>query len=303
MELLKIENYVESRFGTAIALGNFDGVHVGHQKLILEMIKRANRNGLKSSVLLFQNHTKLFLDGVGPSLITSPEQKNDLIYKLGVEIIYSMIFNESVMKLSPEEFVTEILIKKLNVKTIVVGSDYRFGFKASGDSNLLMKLGDKFGIDVKIFEPVLIEGEVVSSTRIRDCLLSGKIEQARILLGRDYSLYGKVVSGKKIGKKLGFPTANIQPLVNYVIPQNGVYSTQTVVDEVKYLSATSVGYNPTFTENSIKIESHIIDFDSTIYGNTVELLFIKYLREEIKFDNLELLKKQIQDDIIEVKLS
>lgn len=301
MELLNIKNYNETRFGTSIALGNFDGVHIGHQKLINRMIDIANIKNLKPSILLFKNHTRSLLDGIGPSLITSEEQKNDLIYKLGVDIIYNMDFDESIMKLSPERFFDEILLKRLNVKSIVVGSNYRFGFNALGDANLLKKLGTKYGIYVEIFEPIYIDDEIVSSTRIREYLSNGNMEKAKLLLGRNYSIFGRVVPGKNIGNKLGFPTANIERFINYVIPKNGVYSSQIVVNNRRYLSATSVGYNLTFNENSIKIESHIIDFDENIYDRMVELIFIKYLREEIKFKSIELLKNQILEDIIKVK--
>lgn len=301
METINVENYTETRFNTAIALGNFDGVHIGHQKLVLEMIAMANENKLRKSILLFENHTKSFLDGVGPRLLTSPEQKKDLIMDLGVDTVYSMQFNENIMKLSPERFVSDILVNKLRVKVIVVGTDYRFGHKASGDSKLLQEIGKGYGIEVKIFEPIYYNNEIVSSTRIRNSLINSDLEDAKVMLARDYSIYGKVVPGKKIGNKLGFPTANIQPNVNYVLPKNGVYSTLTLVDNIKYLSATSVGFNPTFKEKSIKIESHIIDFEADIYEKIVELKFIEYLRPEIKFDTIELLKKQINTDIIRVK--
>jgi riboflavin kinase/FMN adenylyltransferase len=300
MELLNVENYEE--IGTAIALGNFDGVHIGHQQLIKKVINISKIKGLKSSVLLFKNHTRTLVDSNGPLLLSSYEQKNSLIENLGIDIIYTMPFNEEFRKLSPEEFFTNILIKKLNVRTIVVGVDYRFGYKASGDSNVLLKLGEKFGVEVIIFNPIYFEGSVVSSTRIRECLLSGNIRKANKMLGRDYSIIGEVVRGKEIGHKLGFPTANIKPSINYVIPKNGVYSTETIVEDIRYLSATSVGYNPTFMENEIKIESHIIDFNDLIYNKTIELIFVEYLREEMKFNNIESLKKQILEDIKKVKL-
>ena len=303
MELINIDNFNEDRFETAIALGNFDGVHLGHQSLIKQMISISNEGGLNSSVLLFENHTKSTIDGKGPSLITSKEQKYNLVHELGVKTIYSMKFDEFIMKLTPEDFVTEILIKKLNAKAVVVGNDYRFGHKASGDAELLIELGIKHGLKIVIVDPLYLDGDIVSSTRIRKCILSGDVKGASKLLGRDYSILGKVVPGKKIGNKLGFPTANIDPLINFVLPKNGVYSTKTIVDGVKYISATSVGYNPTFRENSIKIESHIIGFAQDIYDMNIELVFVEFLRDEIKFESVELLKKQILLDINKVKLS
>ena len=259
MEVLKVKDN-NKKYNSAIALGNFDGVHIGHQELIKKMIYIANKNDYISSVLMFENHTKSIIEGKGPSLITCKKQRYDIIEKLGVDIIYTMDFNEYIMKLSPEDFVTKILIEKLNVKAVVVGTDYRFGYKAAGNSETLKELGVKHGIKVKILEPIFIDGEIISSTRVRKSILDGDMKKVSRLLGRNYSILGKVVPGKRIGNKLGFPTANMEPLINYVLPKNGVYSTETVVDGVKYLSASSVGYNPTFREEVIKIESHIIGF-------------------------------------------
>ena len=301
MEIINIENFKEDRFKTAIALGNFDGVHIGHQKLIKEMVENAKKNGLKSSVLLFHNHTKTVLEGKGPKLITSLNQKYDLIENLGVDIIYTMTFNENIMKLSPEEFVNRILIEKLKCKAVAVGTDYRFGHKASGNADLLTKLGDKFNLLVNIVSPMYVDDEIVSSTKIRELISEGDLDMAKILLGRDYSVFGNVIHGKKMGTKLGFPTANIELLENYIIPKKGVYNTRTIIDNNNYLSATSVGYNPTFSEDRLKIESHIIDFNDNIYGKTIELVFIKYLRDEFKFETLDLLKEQMGKDIMKVK--
>lgn len=301
MELLNLDSNNETGYNTAIALGNFDGVHVGHQSLIKKMIEMSDELNLTPSVLLFNNHTRSHLDGKGPALLTSSEQKIDIFSRLGVKKIFNINFNDSIMKLTPEDFFIEILIKKLKVKAIIVGYNYTFGYKASGNSATLKELGDRFGVSVEILDPVYIDGEIVSSTGIRDYLKEGRLDKVKDFLGRDYSICGKVVTGKRIGKKLGFPTANIQTPINYVIPKTGVYATETLVNDRKYLSATSVGYNPTFEEDSIKIESHIIDFDQDIYSETVQVIFKRYLRDEIKFNNMEDLKQQILEDIIQVK--
>lgn len=301
MELLNVKEITGENSGTAIALGNFDGVHLGHQALIKEMIGIAQKNGYKSSVLMFENHTKSVIDGKGPSLITCMNQRYDILETLGVEIIYKMDFDKSIMNLSPEEFVSKILVDKLNVKAVVVGMDYKFGHKAAGNGQTLKDLGLKYNFKVKILDPIYMDGEIVSSTWVRKSILDGDMKQAKRLLGRNYSILGKVVQGKRIGNKLGFPTANMEPLINYVLPKNGVYSSETILDGVKYLSASSVGYNPTFNENVIKIESHIIGFTKNIYSLNIELVFIEYLRKEIKFDNIDLLKKQILDDINRIK--
>lgn len=221
--------------------------------------------------------------------------------ELGVEIIYSMEFNKEVMKLSPREFVEKILIRRMNCKSVVIGSDYRFGHKASGNADLLKELGKEYGFNVTVLEPIYVRDEIVSSTKIREFLSKGELEKAKAYLGRDYSIVGKVVSGKKIGNKMGYPTANIEPIEDYIIPLNGVYGTISIVGGKKYLSATSVGFNPTFGEKSIKIESHILDFQEDIYGFEVELIFIEYLREELKFNTTKELIEQIDKDIEKIK--
>lgn len=302
MEIIEIKDYKEDRFQTAVALGNFDGVHRGHCDLILGMIKDANESNLKSSLLVFDNHTKTVLTGEAPKTITSTEQKFQIFEDLGVQLIYRMKFDREIMKLHPEEFVKDILIDKLNVKSVVVGFDYRFGHKASGNAELLKELGEKYNFNVIIVEPIYIDNELVSSTRIRNLLQEGNIIEANKLLGRNYSIRGKVVGGKKLGNTLGFPTANIEPIENFVIPKHGVYNTNTLVNNKSYLSATSVGKNPTFKDDGLKIESHIIDFNEDIYGETIDLEFIQYLREEMKFQNLDELKKKVQEDISKVKM-
>lgn len=301
MEILDVMSINEHSYSTAVALGNFDGVHVGHQKLISTMISKGKEMGLRSSLLLFENHTKTVLKKVEQKLITPFDYKLKILESMGVELIFKMIFDETIMKLSPEDFVKKILIDKLNCKAVVVGYDYRFGHKASGDAIYLKELGKKYGFYVTIIEPVYIENKVVSSTEIRELLLSGKLEEARKMLGRNYSIVGKIVPGKKIGNKLGFPTANIEPLGNYIIPKYGVYDTNTIIDNKSYLSASSVGFNPTFNDKSLKIETHILDFNENIYGKTIELQFVRYLREEEKFSNLSQLIKQIEADIMKVK--
>lgn len=301
MEIINVKDYNEIRFKTAIALGNFDGLHMGHQSLILNMILKSQELGIKPSVLLFENHTKKTLEGKGPKLLTPLEQKYSILEKLGVEIIYTMVFNEQIMKLTSEEFVKEILVDKLNIQAVIIGTDYRFGHKASGDAKRLTELGNKFGFLVNIVDPVYIDSNKVSSTSIRELLSSGDLDKAKLLLGREYSILGKVVTGKKIGNSIGYPTANIELLYNSIIPKRGVYSTKTIVDGKTYLSATSVGFNPTFNEDSLKIESHILDFNGDLYGKVIEIVFVKYLREELKFKSIEDLKNQIDKDIFQVK--
>lgn len=297
---LSLGQYRENRFNTAIALGNFDGIHIAHQKLIKEMVEDAKKTGLKSGILLFNTHTRALLEGKSPSLLSSNEQKMEILGDLGIEIVYTIDFDQELMQLSPDEFVKNILVEKLNVKSLCVGFDYRFGFKASGNVEILKELGIKYGFKVIVIDPIYRDN-VVSSTRIRNYIREGKIQDANELLGRHYSISGEVVDGNKMGRKLGFPTANLKIKDNYIIPKVGIYESNIIVHNKSYRGATSIGTNPTFKNDELKIENHILDFKGDIYGEVIEVRFIRYLRDEIKFDNIEDLKKQINNDVKDIK--
>ena len=302
MEILTFENNEKIQQGTAIALGNFDGLHLGHQCLIKKMISESRKKGLKSSVLLFNNHTRsIITEGIEPGIITSNDQKIRILDSLGVELIYSMNFDKEVMKLTPEEFVVKILIDKMKANLVVVGFNYRFGHKAKGDVEYLRKLGVKFGFEVIVLDPVYNNDYIISSTLIRKLIKSGAIEEANKLLDRPYTIEGKVISGKKRGKEMGFPTANLEPYTNYLVPKFGVYKTKTIVDNIEYISLTNVGINPTFDNNIWSIESHILGFNKDIYDNKISLKFLKYLREDIKFNTKEELVNQMKEDIKSIK--
>lgn len=301
MEIIKIEDYIEDRFKTCIALGNFDGIHIGHRNLILSMMENAKTFNLISSVLLFREHPKDMLTGKSPELLTSLEDKEELLEKIGLDIIYEKKFTKEFSKLSPEEFVKEILVDKLNVHSVFVGFDYRFGFKASGDIETLKKLGHKYHFKVYIIEPVYYEASILSSSEIRNHIKEGNIKLVNKMLYRNYKIKGQVVHGSKIGRTLGFPTANIKLSNNYSIPKNGVYETKTIVYGKKYRSLTSIGTNPTVGGDTLKIENYILDFDMDIYDKKIEVEFIKYIREEMMFGSLEDLKLQMKKDLEKIK--
>ena len=301
MNIIELHDDYKSIENTAIALGNFDGIHIGHQNLIERMIEISKINNLISSVLIFENHTKSITSNTSPSLLTNNEQKLNILKKLGVENIYLMKFDEKIMKLSPYEFINNILIDKLNCKSVVVGYNYKFGYKASGNTDTLKKICSENDIYTEIVNPVYHEDKIVSSTLIRSLLTYGKIDIANKLLGRFYTIKGEVVHGKGIGTKLGFPTANIKLTDNFVIPKNGVYSTLTTIGDKTYKSATSVGFNPTFQEKSLKIENHIIGFNDLLYGNIIDISFVEYIRPEISFDKVEDLVNRMIEDVNYIK--
>ena len=301
MEIIELSNYKETRFNTGTALGNFDGIHSGHQELIKSMVTQSEENNFIPSLLLFKKHTKTVINPEKQSIITNINQKIKIANKLGVEIVYLINFDEKFMQLTGEEFVKNIILERMNTKLITIGFDYKFGHKASGDSNYLIELGKKFDIKVNILPPVYSNKEIISSSNIRNLISLGKIKDATQILAREYSVIGKVISGDSRGTDLGFPTANIKLINNYVIPKSGVYMTNTIVDNKKYLSATSIGYNPTFNNNDLKVETNIIDFNQNIYGKTIEIKFIDFIRDNIKFSNIASLIKQMELDIEWIK--
>ncbi|WP_159436058.1 bifunctional riboflavin kinase/FAD synthetase [Anaerosalibacter sp. Marseille-P3206] len=302
MNILTHESKEKVEHRTAVALGNFDGIHLGHQQLINIMTSESEKKGLMSSVLLFNNHTKSIISKESkPGILTSNEQKYRILESLGVQLIYTMKFNESIMKLSPEEFAMEILVEKMKANLVVVGFDYKFGYKAKGDAKYLRKLGIKYGFDVIVVDPVYDNDYIISSTFIRKLLKSGNIKEANKLLGRPYTIEGRVIGGKKRGRQMGFPTANLELLQNYLIPKFGVYKSKTIIDDIEYNSLTNIGKNPTFNNNMWSIESHILDFNKDIYGNRIYIKFLEYLREDKKFNTKEELINQMNLDIESIK--
>ncbi len=297
MEIIKTKDYVEKRFKTSIALGNFDGVHLGHRKLISSLIEACENSNINPSVLLFNKHPKEILCGEGPKILTSFQDKCEIFEDKGIKTIYKVDFKDEFRILSPEDFVSQFLVKKLNIDSVYVGFDYRFAFKASGDIDTLKALGEKYNFKVNVIDPVYDKENILSSTEIRRLIRHGNIKNANKMLNRSYKIRGKVVHGNKLGRTLGFPTANIELLINYQIPKIGVYKTNTIIDNKRYKSITSIGTNPTVGGDIIKIETYILDFNKEIYGKELELEFIDYIRPEMHFSNLEELKLQMKKDV------
>lgn len=295
------KNYFENY--TGVGLGNFDGLHIGHMALINTLIRESRLNGLASIVYTFTKHPENILRKklITPLLLTE-QKKIELLSEIALDNLYFDEFNEDFSRLSPEDFVKKILIDKLNIKLAVAGYDYRFGYKGQGDVPLLKELGKKYGFKVIIIPAIKCDNEVISSTRIRESIKNGKLETAYKLLGRNYSITAEVVSGRRIGNTIGFPTANIHPEAFLVLPENGVYITKTQLDGKLYNSMTNVGYNPTFEDVKQKtVETHLIDFNQDIYGKKIEVFFLKKIRDEKKFKNVEALIEQIKLDMKETK--
>lgn len=286
--------------GTVVALGNFDGLHVAHMDIIRNGIRYARERGLKSGVLLFEENSKNITGAKKIELITPNEAKLELLEREKPDFVYLRKFTREFMQKSPEEFV-RLLVKNLKVKAVCVGYDYRFGYMAEGDVKKLCELGKKYGFEVFVTDVIKIDGEIVSSTAIREMIKSGDVEKAERFLGRRFCVEGEVIEGLQNGTKMGIPTANVAYDENMALPKAGVYAGITYVDGRRLKSVINVGKNPTFNADKLTVESHILGFDEDIYGKYIRVSFAKRMRDDMKFDGVESLIKQIKSDIEKVK--
>lgn len=285
---------------TGVALGNFDGLHIGHMALIGTLISECRLNGLSTIVYTFMKHPENILrKNLYNPLITSNDQKTRILETMDIDYLCYQEFDEEFSRLSPEEFVKNILIDKLSIRLAVVGFNYRFGYMGKGDIELLKWFGEAYGFRVIVVPPVRVNAEIVSSTLIRDYIRKGRMDRVFQLLGRHFSLNGTVVGGRKIGRTLGFPTANIIADPEMIVPANGVYITKTRINGQWMSSVTNIGHAPTVRgqDGSFSIETHILQYEEDLYGTEIEVCFIEKLRGEKRYENVEALKKQVLEDI------
>ncbi len=279
---------------TALALGTFDGLHLGHQK-VLEATREWGLQGFVPSMLLFNCHPQKAIRGIAPPLLITEEDKIKLIRKMGVQPL-PIDFNE-IRWLSPEEFVTEILIDRFNAGVVVSGENFHFGKQSAGNSKILKELCEKHGIIYCQAENAFYENELVSATRIRKCLQNGDVEKANAMLGRAFSYDFLVVEGNKIGKKcLGFPTINQHFPADFIELKHGVYASYAVVDGVTYPSVTNFGCHPTIGGELILSETCILGFEGDLYNRKINVNLLKFIRSEQKFGSKDELKMQIEKD-------
>ncbi len=284
--------------GSCVTIGNFDGVHLGHQRLMARTCAKARKRGLISVVVTFDPHPMTVLMGQKtPPFITSTRQRLKFIEQQGPNVALVLEFTRQMAALEPEDFVQRYLVEGLALRELVVGYDYAMGKGRRGNFELLSALGQQLGFGVERLDPVIVGGAVVSSTRIRDLIQSGNVWDARPLLGRFFEVEGEVVDGMKRGaSKLGFPTANLR-LSGTLLPKPGVYAVWAEVDGETYQAVANVGDNPTFGDTGLTLEAHILDFNRDIYGQQICLQFVQRLRSERKFDSIEALKARIADDV------
>ena len=281
---------------TVLALGMFDGMHIGHKKLIDTAVLLAKHNGLEPAVFTFSNHPQELFGGKGKvARLISNEKRAELMRRLGVKRIEEVEFTREICSMQPAEFV-DMLKEKLDPQIIVAGFNYTFGKGKKGDAELLKKLALDRGIDVAIVPPVLMNKQPVSSTRIRELIEKGDVSTVQLLLGRAYTLSGTVVEDRRIGRTIGFPTANILPDPTRAIPADGVYISMAEVDGNTMPSVTNIGTNPTVGGRKRTVETNIFDFETEIYGQELTVYFVKRLRPVKTFGSLEELKAQITKD-------
>lgn len=279
-----------------IALGSFDGLHLGHLSLIYKVIEETKKNGGRSMVYTFKNHPRTLINKANaPKLLMDNDEKIKVLEENGIDIVCFQEFNDEFMKITPEEFV-KLLIEKFNAKGLVVGFNYKFGYKNSGNIELLKRLQEKYKYELYVMEPCTYKDEVISSTRIRNAIEDGNVEEAHKMLGQPYALKGKVVHGREIGRTIGFPTANLYYDKKFILPSEGVYYTNIEVNNKLYKGITSVGYNPTVNGKDLTIETNILNFNEDIYDYNIEVKFIKKIRDNIKFGTIDELKNQLEKD-------
>lgn len=297
MQIIKKDyKKVNTAGGIAIAIGNFDGVHKGHQKMLDTLKKVAYDLGVPSVVYTFSEHPVNVLNGKNSlPLIYSNKKKAELIEKSGIHTLFFEDFS-SVRDLEAEDFVKEILVDKLNISAVVIGQDGRFGKKGIGDAKLLSDLGNIYGFSVFVVESVNVSDVLCSSTEIRKRISSGDVSGALTMLTRPYSLFGTVTADKQLGRTYGYPTANITLNDEYIKPKRGVYATNVKIGDVSKKAITNVGTTSFDKDKNERIESHILDFCADLYGKEIEVEFLDYMRDFKNFTSTDELKKQLDED-------
>ncbi len=296
MVIINSLNEIKSFDKSVVTIGKFDGIHKGHEVLIEKAVNFSQKEKLTSIVFTFKNSPISYFSNIETKEIITQMQKINKLKSLDVDVVIDIPFNKDMANVSAEDFVKEILVKKLGTKKLIVGHDFTFARNREGTSALLKVLGKKYGFDVDIIEPVVVNNIRVSSTYVRDLIDEGRVSEIKSYLGRNYTIEGMVIHARKLGRTIGFPTANIELKESMIIPKRGIYATQVYIEDKVYMGATNIGFNPTVNGKKISIETNILDFDKDIYGKTIKLEFLERIRDEKKFKDLNELKTQLKMD-------
>lgn len=283
---------------SAVTLGKFDGLHLGHQLLINEVLSYKDK-GYTSVMFTFLYHPYNIFKDNKFKLIYTEEEKVRRLSESNLDTLISYPFTRETMNIEAEDFIKDMLVEKLDAKIIVVGNDFRFGHNRRGDVNMLKSMESVYGFKVISIEKRQWHDTIISSSLIRDELSKGNMEDVNQMLGKPFGIYGKVLQGRKIGRTLGMPTTNLIPPTNKLLPTCGVYATRTIVDNESYPGMTSIGYKPTVGKEKDKgVETYMYDFDGDLYGKEIEIQVLAYERPEIEFDNLDDLKAKMEEDLV-----
>ena len=284
---------------TAVAIGKFDGVHIGHRRLLSEILAK-KKQGLLACVFTFHPAPAVFFGRTDGMELTTRMEKRRLFEQMGIDILIEFPLNEETAKMPPEEFVTDILVDRMHMQFMAAGRDVSFGNKGAGNVALLQKMGEEIGFSVQIIDKIKSHDTEVSSSYIRSRVEAGEMNLAEELLGTPYSVLGKVVHGNQIGRTLGFPTVNLLPEQTKLLPPNGVYYSKVRFGRKTYFSITNIGYKPTVTNEKVKgVESYLYDFSQEIYEEEIEVLLYDYKRPEQRFEGMDALRSQLRKDIEE----
>jgi riboflavin kinase/FMN adenylyltransferase len=283
---------------TIITIGTFDGVHIGHQKIVKKLLENAKNRNVESAILTFFPHPRMVLqDQTEMRLLNTIDERTKLLEKNGVDNLIIHPFDKAFSRLTAEEFVKDILVDQLNIEKIVIGYDHRFGRNRTANIDDLIEFGEKYNFEVEQISAQEIQEASVSSTKIRTALEEGNIALANQYLGYSSFLTGVVKEGKKLGRTIGFPTANLKIEENYkLIPKEGVYIVESNLNGKKVYGMMNIGTNPTFNEGLLSIEIHFLDFDADLYNQKIQISILEYLRAEQKFESVALLKAQLNID-------
>jgi len=303
MEIFRELEAIKKHFPyPCVTIGNFDGVHLGHQLLFAEVVQRAYRNHGTSVAITFNPHPLQVLRPEGIKLISTCAQKIEMISHAGIDVLVIVPFTTQFAAISADHFVDEILLRRIGVRELVVGYDYAFGKGRAGNIPFLQKQGEAKGFPVSVVNAHYENGMLVSSTKVRELIVEGRMADARMLLGRFYQIRGEVQMGKQRGsKEIGFPTANLHLDAEDLIPKIGVYVCQVICERKCYGGVLNIGYNPTFGEDKLVAETHIFDFNQNIYGKPIKVNLLQFIRGEQKFSGTQELAAQIGRDVVQAK--
>jgi riboflavin kinase/FMN adenylyltransferase len=297
MRIFTLPDMNEQFPNPVLTIGNYDGIHVGHQKIIEQVVEKARTQSGTAMLMTFDPHPLSILKpDTYTRLITPLHLKKQLVEKCGIDVMFVVPFDDAFKGIAPEAFIKEILVKALGVKGIIVGYDFTFGKGGTGNVGLLKQMGKEYGFSFEAVPAILMDGEKIGSNKIRKLIMNGEVERAARFLGRPHMIEGVVVRGENRGKGMGFPTINLDTFAE-LVPKNGVYVTEVEVEGKRMPSVTNIGFNPTFGGKKFLMETHILDFSRDLYDQEVIIYFHDHLRDEMKFKSIDELKKRITEDV------